>query len=278
MKTRTISFLFILTILSISCNKIPKDKITIIDNYVLGGKANNFVKEMDSLAIKHARFTRKTVFTSYNEITDENNFVNAFFTNAFNLSDFKNSYNDNVGIYYSLADKNKQNIIGIILLLGHTNKPQYIGEVSGLNNSLSDRCFYQDINKNLFQEIVKLYANKYGNPIESEKNSSDLGYYIMHNNSLILNPNFYKNGKYYTWINEYIRIDLFTGIPSATSLYNSKGYLDVIASLGGDSSTPLIADSSKNEAQCNSYGFIKYTLTDKAIKLLKLDSPAINEY
>ena len=118
-----------------------------------------------------------------------------------------------------------------------------------------------------------IYLKKYGNPVDTSVRRSHL-IYLIKNNRILQASDLDRTGIYYTWKTEYLTITFFTGLRSYTSLFNQKGYLD--ATWSSDVLNSFVpVDSSKAETQCNSYSYIQYELSDKAIKQLKLDDKSL---
>src|SRR6266536_2473163 len=83
-------YLLLIFAIFIACNTgIPKEKLTVIDNITLGGPTNTFNKQFDSLLIPHKRFFNKILMMKYDEVLDDNNYYNSYYTTLFNFSDYQ---------------------------------------------------------------------------------------------------------------------------------------------------------------------------------------------
>jgi hypothetical protein len=254
-----------------SCkNEIPKEKLTAIDNFVLGQSSTNVQKQMDSLSIPHKRFCTKLLINNFNELLDDKNFINMYYTNTFNLSDFRSSSHENLGLLYPMVLTGTQNIIGLIVILGHTATPWFMGDAENYGKTFSEKVFIQDINAKLVSDIKNLYISKYGQPFDTFSMDSHK-FYFIYGNQIITNGGDKRQGLDISWETEYSTIRFFTGLPSSNSKYNlsDRSYQDEVTLAGP--SYPLEVDKLKNEVQDFSYCYIEYMLNDKAIKELKLN-------
>jgi hypothetical protein len=264
----------LLSILFLSCNNIPKEKLTIIDNFVLGQSSISLSKQMDSLSIQVKRFGTKMIFEQINDIFDEKNFISMYHTRAFNLSNYRSSENENLGLLYPVTLTGTQNVMGMIVILGHTSTPMFLGSAASRENTLDEKFFSQDINVKLINDIKSLYTSKYGQPTDTFSMASHR-FYLIKGNQIFENGHPDREGLDIKWESEYYTINFFTGLPSYDSKYNflQKSYEDIFY-IGGPR-FPMEFDPIKNEVQCNTYAYIKYELNDKAIKKLKLDNKAL---
>ena len=268
---KNLFFAFVIFVFLLSCkNQIPKEKITTIDNFVLGQSSANLLKQMDSLSIPHKRFCTKMILREYNELLDDNNFINMYYTNTFNLSNYRSRFHENLGLLYPMTLTGTQNIIGLIVILGHTSQPWFLGYAKNFEKSFSEKYFNQDINAELIEDIKNLYISKYGQPTDTFSMTSHRFYYIQ-GNQIITNGDPDRRGLDIKWKTEYYTVTFFTGLPSYDSNYNlsDRTYGDAIHLAGPN--YIMHADPLKNEVQDFSYCYILYQLNDKAIKELKLD-------
>lgn len=257
-----------------SCdNQIPKEKLTIIDNFVLGQSSVNLSKQMDSLSISHKKFFTKQVLSKFDDLIDDNNSINMYYTNTFNLSNFRSNHNEHIGLLYPITLTGTKNVMGMIVVLGHTSTPWFLGDTKRHENTVDNKLFKQEVNRNLIDEIKKLYTSKYGQPITNYK-SKDNNIYVIEGNQIEFYPGGdpEREGEEFNWQTEYYDIRLFTGVPSYESVYqaNEKTYQNTIHLAGPK--YVMNPDLSKNEVQSFSYCYIKYELNSKAIKELKLDN------
>jgi|ERR1035437_3103559 hypothetical protein len=265
---KNLLIILLLFVFFLSCNNIPKEKLTVIDNFVLGQSANNISKQMDSLSIQQKRFCTKVSLNDFKEILDDNNFIRMYYTNTFNLSKYRNSFNENVGLLYPITLTGTQNIIGMIVILGHTALPNFFGDTKNYESSFKEKLIWQDINLNLIEDIKNLYISKYGQPTDTFSMASHKVYFIK-GNQIVLNGDPDRKGLDIKWETEYYTVTFFTGLESYESYYDPNGYADVTMSFG--TLGPIPVDPLKNEVKCQSYCYIEYQLNNKAIKELKLD-------
>ncbi len=207
-KTLFISAFFLL---SFSCDELPNEEITVIDNITLGQTTPNLYKQMDSLSIPHTGFLKNISINNINDILDEKSYTHLYYSDIFNFSDESSTYNEHYGLLWPITLTGTDNVIGLIVLLGHTRKPILEGEAKDYASSISKKYFQQDVNKNVIEKIEKLYISKYGKPTyETESELNPI--YTIENNGI----NHYLNdkgiGKEIIWKTKYMDIKLFTGV------------------------------------------------------------------
>jgi len=265
-------FIPVLMFLLFSCNNVTKENRTIIDNIVLGLTVNNFSKQMDSLSIPHQRFLTKYTLSNFEEIMDDNNYINMYYTSIFNFSKYRNNFNDNFGLLYPITLTGTQNNIGLIVLLGHTAPPDLNGYAVNFKSSLNTNFFRQDVNSDLIEQIKNLYISKYGKP-KDEFTSKYSSFYAIKNNGISQYRDSTRVGREINWETEHFKVTFFSGLASYDSYYNPEGYLEVtMLYSGSEDFSPIEVDPLKNEMQCFSFAYIKYQLNEKTIKQLKLDN------
>ena len=252
------------------CNNITKENLTIIDNIVLGLPMNKYSKQMDSLIIPHQRFLTKYSLSNFNEILDDNNYINMYYTSLFNLSEYKNSFNDNFGLLYPLTLNGTQNNIGLVVLLGHTAPPILNDDAANYGSSLNTKYFRQDVNNDIIEQIKKLYISKYGKPTD-EFTSKYNTFYAIKDNSISQYRDTTRVGCEIKWETEHFKVTFFSGLASYDSFYSESGYAE-ITNLLGNSEVLTPSKYFKNWVQCFSFAYIKYELNEKTIKQLKLDN------
>jgi hypothetical protein len=271
-------FVILLITLFTSCkSNISKEELLIIDNISLGGSYLNFAKEMDSLSILHNNFCTKNTLTDINEINDNNNLIKMYYTNTFNLNNYKSPYTDHFTLLWPHTSIGSQNIIGMVLILGHTASPW--DPVIGSRYEkfdISERYFSQNVNIKLIEEIKNLYISKFGQPTDTAT-SAYHQLYVIKDNQILMGTDPDRSGLNLRWQTKYFDINFFTGLPSYNSIYNVKDkyYLDIIKWAGPElkNKSNLIErpDASKNEIQAFSYPYILYKLNLNTIKELKLN-------
>jgi hypothetical protein len=267
-------FISVFFLLFISCNNISEEEVTVIDNIVLGQNMTKFNKQMDSLSIHHQNFLTKLYLDNFNDIIDENNHINMYYSNIFNFSEAKSNHNDHLGLLYPITLTGTENNIGLIVLLGHTGKPILSSIVEKDTFLQSEKHFGQDTNKNVIDKIKEMYVSKYGNPTSEYESKFNL-LYVIEKNQINKYTDTTRVGKEINWNTKYMNITLFTGVDSYDCTYDidKRYYTETIWSLG----QRVIAKNNikASEIPCYSYAYIKYELNDEAIRKLKLDKTKI---
>lgn len=267
-------YILFIFLLSTSCDtSIPKDKLMIIDDIVLGQSKDNLTKQLDSLSIARKRFYTKHDIEEINDIFNENNFLNMYYTNAFNFSNYKNKDIEHTGLLYPSELAGTKNITGMIVILGYTEAPWFWGDAQRFENSFKEKYINQNINSKLLEEIKNLYVSKYGMPHDTITMKSHK-YFLINGNHIVVNGNPDVEGTQINWETEYFNISFFTGLFDPYCIYNSKDGLYNHILYDGDISL-IKADPLKSELKTYSHCYIQYELNDKAIKKLNLDRKKI---
>lgn len=257
-----------------SCNSsVPKEKLTIIDDILLGQSKGNLPKQLDSLSVQHKRFYTKYMTEETNDLFDENNFLNIYYTNSLNFSKYENKNFEHTTLLYPSELPGTSNINGMILILCHTESPWLLGDVNRFKNSFKGKYIDQNINVKLLEDIKNLYVSKYGKPKDTLTTKSHK-YFQIDGNSIVVEGNPDVAGTEIRWETDYYDISFFTGLLDPYCIYNTKsgGYTHIFYE--GDISL-LKADPSNNEIETYSKCYIQYKLNDKAIKELNLDRKRI---
>jgi len=122
-----ISALFIFVL--ISCRKIDKKDLKVIDNIQLGLSYDSFIKQLDSLGIKKSPCFRS--MTSLNIIEDTDIISGKacliYYTENLNYGFYHGRENLHIGVLYPSYFSNNQSVFQLTVLLGAQKKPQYIG-------------------------------------------------------------------------------------------------------------------------------------------------------
>jgi len=265
-----------------SCEtKISKDKITIIDKLVLGTTRQELSKQVDSLNIAKESFYTKIFFYQSKEVLDNKNSITYYYTSTFDLPKYRNPPFKHVGLFQALFEPGTNNVVELIIHLGHTAKPYFLGEASSyFFDKLDKNTFSQNVNINLLDDIEKLLSSKYGKSKEVTRNSSN-GFYVMKGKEIFVDHEYSSRiGFKHVWETEYLTITFFTGITSAQSIYNKKHrkYIDsetISFSSGNQEEKVQYANPYVDEVTCNTYPYISYKLKPNAIKALKLDEKPI---
>ncbi len=225
MKTTIFFFLFLPFIL-ISCNKFPKEKITIIENLSLGVSKDTLYNQIKSKNIPLERFTKSYIIIDKSQLIEENHFISMYNTDLFNS--FANQSQEHVGLLYPILLSGTDNIFGMVVLLGHTKKPILIGNMKVYDYLNILRCVKQIVNEKLIEQIKEMYTSKYG---ISKESTSTLNYVYQINDGKIeqklINE---KEAKTISLENEYMTITFFTGLKNYSNGYyrpHDKFYLDI---------------------------------------------------
>ena len=262
MKTLFINLL-VISITCLSCNKIKKDDISVIENLTLGTSIDSLYEEMKIKSIEIDKYTTSLIFTDRSQILDDNNYINFYNTDIFNS--FANQNDEHFGLLYPNTLSGTNNTIGMIVLLGHTKKPLYLSGAKGYEYMNNSKCVLQTINEKLIEDIKEMYSSKYGVP-KMDYSSTYNPVYIIKNGKIEQNLSNEIDAKRIIWETEYLEITFFTGLKNYFDGYyykpNEKFYLDI--EIAGET-----IDNS-NKMDCYAYPFIKYELNEKAIERLKL--------
>ncbi|MCK5774818.1 MAG: hypothetical protein KAH25_01510 [Bacteroidales bacterium] len=254
-------FIFLLALSSlISCNKINKENLTVVEGIVLGTNFNNFAKYADSLNIPNASFFSEQILKDKEDAINNNIF--SYYTNIFNISKLHN----HSGLLYPITYIGNDNIIGINILFGYTgNSILQKPELKIYDSKNDPRWFNQVIVSDLKSEIKSLLTSKYGKPTlnsyysKSNKFNVIVGNYIQQYNG---SDDF--NGAITTWETEYLTIELFEGILTNSTIFEDGSYTKIFFSSNNSSNENV-------EYPCYSYVSLKYLLKDEVIKKLSLN-------
>lgn len=256
-------FILILT----SCSRINPKDITVIDGIRLGMDEEIFYSQLDSLNIKQQTFYTKGIFTDLNEVDDYR--MNGYITDIFNSSKYSSTFTHTYGIYYPTVMTGTRNIIGLKVLLVHTDNALAITQNGTGNITKKSKipALSQNLSYNQIDEIANMISTKYGKP------SDTLVFELT--NFFVIKKNQVKNyhsdsiniGELLIWKTKFLDIEYFKGIESLESTFNSKEntYFTII-----DKSYRQI-DYENGERPCRSYAYISYQLNEESIKKLELD-------
>lgn len=263
-----------------SCDSnISPDKITVIDDLVLGKSKNDFTKQIDSLGFSSTPFYTKNFFYKLSDVIDKTNTISQYYTKTFNFPEYQNPPFEHIGLFRATLAPNSENVVELNIILGHTAKPYFLGEAGlYLFDKLDKKSFSQNVNLKVLDEIEKLYTAKYGKPSQTSRNPSNSFFVIGGNQFVVRNENSPRTGFKLTWETEYMTITFFKGITSVESLYNEryKKYIDkeILFSSVTENET-LYPNPIQNEIGCNSYPYISYRLKETTITRLKLNKKPI---
>ena len=250
-----------------ACNqdRITPDKITVIDDIVLGKDKQTFFKQIDSLKISNRVFYNTFYFDKYEDLSNTWYQFTSYYTIRFNHTPHNQiSYNECIGLLCPCNLSGTENITELRVLLCNTQSPmislQYLPEKYVSKN--------QNVNEEIIGEIVQMYLIKYGKPTIIDSNYNC--FYVVEKGNYNPYHDDKRKGILYVWENKYLTIKLFTGLKSYDCTYDTKnkGYDVVLWHNPTDSVKIQIPGI--GEMQCFSFPFIDYELTDTAIKEMNL--------
>ena len=256
--------------LFISCKKISLKDLTVIDDIKLGMNEDAFNSQLDSLHIKQEVFYTKVIFTNLDEV--DNDRVNCYYTDIFNNSKYSSSISKTYGIYYPTNWAGTKNIIGLIVLLVHTDNA--IAMTSNGYGNITKESKISGISQNLSvaqtDDIAQMLSNKYGKPLDTSKFEFTTFFVFQGNQIKDYRSDSNNVGELLTWKTKCFDIKYFKGIASTESVFNSKEntYFSII-----DKTSTI--DYNNGERPCRSYSYIIYQLNDETIKKLQLDKPKL---
>lgn len=265
MKFRTI-FLLIVAISVLGCNRIDKKNLEVIEGIQLGTTYKVYQKQIDSLGISAMSFYTKSFFFGGQGL--ENNQIRAHISDVVNLSDYRNSNIgiNHYGILYPITLAGTDNVIGLNAILGHT------GMVLGTPEHDKKKSFNQNVASSYIDEIKRMLKSKYGEPTLEEYESKYNDFYALEGNGIneyIGDEN--RKGKVTKWETEYLKIELFEGLPSVDSKFSDRNYRMVIQPSGKENEIVTDFNWDDGERPCVTYAYIKYELKSEAIKKLGLN-------
>jgi hypothetical protein len=256
-------YLFAISITCLSCNKIKKEDISVIENLTLGKSTDSLYKEMKIKSIPINRFTSSFIVFEKSQIFDDSNYINFYNTNIFNS--FANQNGEHCGLLYPITLSGTNNIFGMTVLLGHTKKPLYLSVAKEYEYMNTSKCVIQTINEKLIEDIKKMYSSKYGVP-KSDLLSKYNNVFTINNGKVEQYISDEINARTIIWETEFMKITFFTGLKNyIKGCYykpRDKFYLDI--EITGE---PI---DYSNKMDCYAYPFIKYELNEKSVEELKL--------
>lgn len=252
----------------ISCNKIEKSDLTVIDKVELGKDKKSFYKQFDSLSINPKLFYTDLIFFDSESL--EKSKINIYISQIFNTQQYlpKNESTNHYGIFYPVQNFGTENIIGLKILLVHTCPSMLI--TNGHFYKITDQSkifgISQNIRIDLIDNIQEMLISKYGKPTEILKPlNTDL--YKFENGSIkTYTSDSLHMGELVTWKTKYLNICLFKGFRSYRSVYTPDGYNETY--FEDNNHTQKLQD---NEIATYSLPYISYTINEETISKLKLD-------
>lgn len=265
-------FLIVVIIGITSCTRIPKEKLTIIENITLGGAGNAYQKQFDSLQIHHKRFITNTIMMKFDELLDDQNYFYSYYTDLFNFSEFKRPKLsiEHLGLIVPITLEGTTNNFALLVILCRTKDPWLVGEAERFKATVKEKFIRQEVNSVVIDKIKKMYISKYGEP-KTVLTSTYNTFYMINGNSISKENDNSNQATTIKWATEYYDVTFFTGF-DLNGIYNPEyGYRESTnryrANIGD-----AIANPSNNELNCNAYAYIYYELNEIAMKELKTDN------
>src|SRR5205823_3937187 len=141
--------------------------ITVIDGVKLGMTTDEFFSQLDSLKIKQQVFYTKVLFTDLNELSNDK--IRSYITDLFNTSEYRSKSTEHYGLYYPTTMTGTKNIIGLNILLAHTDAATAISK-NGFTNVTKETSIpgiSQDLSYNQIDDVTYMLSTKYGKPTDT---------------------------------------------------------------------------------------------------------------
>lgn len=248
-----------------SCySQIPKEKLTTIDNILLGQTKDDFQKQLIKLKIPNRDFYTQWLLSKPERILK--NKINLYYTKQFNFDEFIDKLNsiEHFGVLMPDFFDNKT-LTSFTVLLGHTNES--IISSDSVKEKGKYLQFRQDVSKEIIRKVVNLYTVKYGNPISLFDTTRQLEYYLLFENTIQKKTIESFEHFTYRWETEYFDITFFSGVNLNAYYIPGEGYSQSTNRLY---SNLREGEISGNQQPCYSVPYIKYELNSKGIKKLNL--------
>jgi hypothetical protein len=247
-------------------SNFPNNKFVTIEDIKLGLSKLEYTSELKSLSIKNKNFSTNLFLR--NNLIDENdkelNLINSYYTDAFNFDDYKVLSNqiEHPSLIHTESIDNKH-ISSIILLLGHTGKAVGLPKKDSLSSGVM--YFRQDINQDLFFNIVDLYIHKYGEPEMVKDSTQHIKYYKLYMNNITNEKEDSYSNVILKWDTEFFKIEIFPGFNNNAFFIPNETYsTSTNWAFSNLDEKPL----EYNQKPCFTFPYIKYQLNEKAIKML----------
>ncbi len=275
MKYYNLVIFFAITI--VSCKSIDKNELKTINDIQLGISLKEYSSLLETLNIKQKSFLTGIHFPNY----DLNSHSKSFhYTTNFDFSNYKGKNTSHLGLLYPEVIAGTENIMGLFVLLVHTDNPRFIlhrysepQNIGGKYTSIS-----QHVAIDVLDEIEDMYTRKYGKPIDTITESIFITYKEISSTEIksYRPPDIEGVYQELIWETKYLRISFFKGMfvnqekfDTETNRYAYNIGLDLE---GKPEVQEIKVDYKNGETFCNSYPFIKYELKQDAIDKLKLDN------
>ena len=265
MKRKIISLTILVVALFplISCNKIDKDKLKVIENLSLGVNEDEFERECITKNIKKKAYVANKAFFNEEDIPD--NVFKCYASDVFNLENYKPKWSDHMGLIVPVMSYGTDNIVSMRVMLGYTSLGKYEGKL--LDGLYDPKGFSQNVRYDLVREIKNILINKYGEPTEVIK-SNKLKCYVFEGQSLTRYTTGEFEGQILKWETKYIKISFFGGVKDYAIIYDHSldAYLHTLREPN---------EEVKGETYSMQYPYLQYEIKDKYIEQMKLNKPKI---
>lgn len=249
----------------------PKD-LTVIDGLQLGTTLDKFYTTLDSLKIQKREFYTKVVFSDIGELNS--NKITGYVTTIFNSNKYSSASTQHYGLYWPAINTGTQNVIGLQVLLSHTDNAAIINKegIVHLTRENHIPAISQEISYNLDFDIPNMLSKKYGKPFE-KKRYIPANFYVLEGSQIKEYAGDSTNkGDLTIWKTKYFDIKYFEGLLSRKRTFNNKtnSYMYYFQNDAADH-----VDLENGEEPCYAYCYISYVLNKETIKKLSLDKPKL---
>lgn len=264
---KIITILSILTLL-VGCNKLDKKSLTVIDDINIGVPKDSLTVQFYMKNILQKELYTKSFFEDYNDIENYKQYFQM--SQVFDFPNFKNQNINHYGVYLPVIKTGTNNVIGLNILLGHTDNATLLDQNLGIiniSNETNIQSFDQNTRIDLLDKIESLLYEKYGEPTEKTKRDF-IPFFVLEGKT----ANRYgtqneSKGDAVIWKTKNMEIIFFKGIPNYNTFYDTQN--NAYFYLFEDNS--LTKKINKNQILCNQYAYISYNIDEETIKKLELD-------
>jgi hypothetical protein len=251
----------------ISCNdeqkSISKENLTITEDIVLGSDIDSMYKALKEKKILPGFFYTKMSFSDYSETNNYS--LGIYYTDIFNLSEYRNSLINlnHYGFLYPIELTGTNKLLGMNILLVSTQEQLFTSPVK-----LSSPSVIQEVNELLLDEIENLFSKKYGKPV-NRTTSSFYPVYHIEGNQIKEYGSAGAEAEIVSWETDYLTIDFFKGIKSYETEYDPiTPQYQFWWTVGGE---PKPVKPKFGNKFSHSMPYISYMLKDTTVKILKLE-------
>ena len=263
-KISPILFIFLINILSCKNSKpsINQEKITIIEDIVLGSDLDSMYKDLKKNGVNLEIFYTKISFNDLSETP--NNMIGMYYTDIFNFNKYRNSTINlnHFGLLYPIELTGTNRLLGMNVILVSAQDQLFTSKVK-----LNYPSAIQEVNELLIKDIEKLFIQKYGEPTFR----IELNYYpVFHIEGKEIKEYSSAGSKseIVTWENEYMTVNFYKGIKSYETCFDPKTpQYSFFWKIGGE---PEIVKPTDGNLYSYSMPYISYKLKDTTLKMLDL--------